>query len=134
MTKFKKGQSGNPAGRPKGSKDRRTIWREALAEHGDELVQRAVELALAGDTQALRLCLERAIPAYRPAAEPVHFELDGDTLTEKAESVLAAIAAGDLDPQTGKALVDSIAGFAKLAEIDEIRERLDRLEGKANAD
>ncbi|SHM04590.1 DUF5681 domain-containing protein [Vreelandella subglaciescola] len=125
---FEKGRSGNPAGRPKGVKDRRTEWREALNKHGNELVAKAVELALEGDAQALKLCIDRAIPAYRPAAEPVAFKLTGDTLTQKAESVLAAVAAGTLDPQTGKALMDSIAGFAKLAEIDEIRQRLDTLE------
>lgn len=125
---FKQGKSGNPAGRPKGTNDRRTEWRAALEPHGQELMEKALELALDGDAQALRMCLDRLAPPYRPAAEPVAFKLAGVSLTSKAESILAAVATGKLDPQTGKALIDSIAGFAKLAEIDEIRQRLDALE------
>lgn len=127
---FRPGVSGNPKGRPAGIKDHRAEWREALAEHGTELVAKAVELALDGDTQALKLCIDRAIPAYRPAAEKVEFELVGASLTEKAESVLAAVAAGHLDPQTGKALIDGIGALTKIAEVEEIRQRLDALEAQ----
>lgn len=127
-TKYKPGQSGNPKGRPKGIKDARTQWREALGEHGQALVSKAVELALAGDTQALKLCIDRAIPAYRPAAEPVTFKLSGDSLTEQAESILAAVSKGQLDPQTGKALIDAISSLTKILEIDDIQRRLDALE------
>lgn len=134
MTKFKKGQSGNAKGRPKGAKDKRTVWRESLAEHGDDLVAKAVELALAGDAQALKLCIDRAIPAYRPAAEPVEFKLAGESLTEQAQSVLVAVADGELDPQTGRALIGAIGSLVKVLEIDEIRDRLAKLEEPKNAD
>ncbi|WP_085917694.1 DUF5681 domain-containing protein [Halomonas sp. CSM-2] len=130
---FKKGQSGNPTGRPKGRPDQRAKWRKELEKHGAELVAKAVELALAGDSQALKLCIDRAIPAYRPAAEPVRFTMQGETLTDKAESILAAVATGELDPQTGKALIDAIGSLVKVSEIDEITRRLDELEGRANA-
>lgn len=130
---FKPGHSGNPAGRPKGKADKRAQWRTALEKHGDKLVKKAVELALAGDSQALKLCIDRAIPAYRPAAEPVSFELSGETLTERANSVLTAVAAGQLDPQTGKGLIDAIGSLVKVTEIDDITRRLAELEGKTNA-
>lgn len=129
---FKPGKSGNPKGRPKGRPDRRTRWREALEERGTELVAKAVELALEGDAQALKLCLDRAIPAYRPAAEPVRFEMAGETLTEQAQSILAAVADGQLDPITGRALIDAIGSLVKVAEVEEIRHRLDALEGQRN--
>lgn len=130
---FKPGKSGNPKGRPAGRPDKRAQWRKELEKHGSDLVAKAVELALAGDSQALKLCIDRAIPAYRPAAEPVRFEMTGDTLTDKAESILAAVAAGELDPQTGKALIDAIGSLVKVAEIDEIQRRLAELEGRNNA-
>lgn len=129
---FKAGESGNPTGRPKGRPDARTRWRKAIEKDGEKLVKKAVELALAGDTQALKLCIDRAIPAYRPAAEPVQFELTGETLTERANSVLTAVAAGQLDPQTGKGLIDAIGSLVKVTEIDDISRRLAELEGKAN--
>lgn len=130
---FKPGKSGNPKGRPKGRLDRRAQWREALAGHGDDLVSKVVELALDGDVQALRLCIDRAIPAYRPAAEPVKFKIQGETLTEQAQCILAAVSRGELDPMTGKSLLDGVASFAKLVEIDEIVRRLDQLEGSKDA-
>lgn len=133
MAQFKPGKSGNPAGRPKGVPDRRTKWREALEPHGEALVSKAVELALEGDSQALRLCLERLVPAHKPKAEPVQFELAGESLTEKAESVLGAISNGELDPSTGKALLDSIASLVRVQEVDEIRRRLDQLEAHNDA-
>jgi len=63
---FKKGESGNPAGRPKGTKDRRTELRGLLEPHAEELVAKAVELALAGDVTALRICMDRLIPIAKP--------------------------------------------------------------------
>lgn len=60
---FQKGQSGNPKGRPQGSRHKATIIAQALLDGQTEsLVQKAVELALAGDVTALRLCIERLVP------------------------------------------------------------------------
>src|SRR5215813_3228417 len=63
---FEKGQSGNPAGRPKGARNRTTIAVEALLDgQAEAITQKAIELALQGDRVALRLCLERILPAQR---------------------------------------------------------------------
>ena len=60
---FKPGQSGNPLGRPKGARNRATIAAEALLDgEAEALTRKAIELALDGDTTALRLCLERLMP------------------------------------------------------------------------
>jgi len=65
MAKFQPGESGNPSGRPKGSPDSRTVLRELLKPHAVELVQKAVDMALEGNVQALKLCLDRCIPPLR---------------------------------------------------------------------
>lgn len=62
---FKAGQSGNPKGRPKGSKDKRTELRELLEPHAPELIQKAVDMALGGDVSALKMCLDRLIPPIK---------------------------------------------------------------------
>ncbi len=63
---FKPGQGGNPAGRPKGARNKTTLALEALLDgQAEALTQKAIERALEGDTVALRLCLERIIPARR---------------------------------------------------------------------
>jgi hypothetical protein len=53
---FPKGQSGKPAGRPRGSSNRATGAAEMLLDgEATALTRKAVELALAGDQAALRL-------------------------------------------------------------------------------
>ena len=42
---WEKGESGNPAGRPAGIKDKRTAMRELLLPHAEELVAKVVEMA-----------------------------------------------------------------------------------------
>src|SRR5687768_6523834 len=57
---------GNP-GRPKGCRNRATLAALALLEgEAEALARKAVELALAGDTVALRLVLDRLLPKGRP--------------------------------------------------------------------
>ena len=64
--RFRKGRSGNPKGRPAGARNKATQTAELLLDgEAEALTRRAVELALAGDGMALRLCLERIIPPRR---------------------------------------------------------------------
>src|ERR1700732_1627842 len=62
----KKGQSGNPAGRRVGCRNKTTLAAAALlAGEAEALTRKAVELALGGDPTALRLCIERILPQCR---------------------------------------------------------------------
>lgn len=64
--KFKKGQSGNPSGRPKGSKNQITLLKEslelALRERSEgrmaDVLDKCFELALAGEQSMIKLLLE----------------------------------------------------------------------------
>ena len=54
------------AGKPKGARSRVTRAMEDLLEgEAEALTRRAVEMALAGDAVALRLCMDRLLPALR---------------------------------------------------------------------
>jgi uncharacterized protein DUF5681 len=61
---FRPGQSGNPAGKPRGTRHKATRAMEVLLEgEVEQVTRKAIELAKAGDTTALRLCMDRIAPA-----------------------------------------------------------------------
>ena len=124
---FAKGKSGNPSGRPKGIQDKRVAVRGLLNPHAPELIQKAVEMALGGDTTALKLCLDRLVPALKPTGTALTIDVAG-SLSERGEAVLAAITSGQVDPITGGALIGALTNQAKLKEITDIEERLAELE------
>src|SRR5215204_7316148 len=71
---FQPGQSGNPAGRPPGSRNKTTLAVDALLDgEAEALTRKAIELAKAGDMVALRLCLDRVCPPRKD--RPVSFAM-----------------------------------------------------------
>lgn len=127
-TAWKPGQSGNPAGRPKGSFNPQTKLRHMIDAEG--IVKKLQEAALAGDVAAARTLLERALPVYRASAEPVLVPALNNALalTDKAHAVLAAVADGSIPPDLGAQLVTAIGTVARVAEVDELTRRVAALE------
>jgi Family of unknown function (DUF5681) len=81
--------SGNPAGRPRGTRNAATIFNEALREgEAEQVVRKFVERALAGDRVAERICFERLVPRLRGA--PVEFDLP-EGAEHDAAAVLTAL-------------------------------------------
>ena len=113
---FKPGQSGNPNGRPKGARNRATLAAEALLDgEADALTRKAIELAMAGDTMALRLCLERVLPPRkdRPIALSIPPIESADDAAQAASAVLAAVAAGQITLSEGSGMVELIKACAR---------------------
>ncbi|MCA8278504.1 DUF5681 domain-containing protein [Burkholderia cepacia] len=132
MTQFKKGQSGNPAGKPRGARDKRTALRELLQPHAADLVAKAVELAKAGDTTALRICIDRCIPAIKAKDAPVDLPDLTGSLVEQGEAVMRAMARGRITPDEANAVMQVISAQARIIEVDELEKRLSILEGKGD--
>src|SRR5919206_2749679 len=99
---WQKGQSGNPAGRPKGAKNKVTILAEQLELEGAPLLERLLARALDGDSVALRFCLARLLPPARH--RPVSFELPALTgapardAANALHALLEAVAQGAIAP------------------------------------
>ncbi len=75
---FRKGTSGNPAGRPHGALGKRTLAAQAVLESDIEAIAvKACELALAGNPSMIKLCLSRGLP--KPGRD-VLFELQAVAL------------------------------------------------------
>ena len=131
--RFQKGTSGNPNGRPKGARNSATLAAEALLDgEAEALTRRAIELALDGDTVALRLCIEGICPVRRD--RPVSFELPAVTCARDAAdigaAVLAAVSNGDINlseaAEIGK-LIDSYVKAYQTAELEDHLKPVDQL-------
>ena len=73
---FQSGQSGNPAGRPKGARGKATILAERLLDgEAQDIIRAAINLAKSGDVAAIIwVCLDRIAPRKRH--RPVGLFLD----------------------------------------------------------
>ena len=127
--RWKAGESGNPAGRKPGTGEVAKL-RAAIADRVPELLSTLMAQALEGDTAAARLLLERAIAPLKAAEQPQALTLPDDTLTDQGRAVLASVAAGELAPGQGAALLGAIGTLARVVEIDELAQRVAKLEEK----
>jgi len=125
-------KSPNPSGRPKGIKDRRQKLQQAFADDANKLIRVVLDAALEGDMQAANIALARIAPPLKAQTERVQFELDPDRSTaEQAQQVMDAIAAGEVDPDTGKMLIDCLRSVAGIKATEELEQRIIMLEAKA---
>ncbi|HBP5135553.1 DUF5681 domain-containing protein [Stenotrophomonas maltophilia] len=125
------GQSGNPRGRPVGSRNKKNVIADEFAKDGSAVARVVMDAALAGDMQAANLVLQRLSPPLRARAEKVTFELTPDApLTTQAQQIMTAVAEGSIDPETGQLLINCITAFAGLKQVDELEARLIALEEK----
>jgi hypothetical protein len=134
---FEPGQSGNPAGRPLGARNKRTVLIEAMFEgEVDAVVRQTIEQAKEGNVGAIRIILDRLSP--RPKDSSIDYPLPPlktceDSLAALA-SIAAAVGAGELTPSEAQAL--SLVVERHMSAIDRatFEKRLGMLEQEAKAD
>ncbi len=128
---FKKGQSGNPTGRPRGSRNATTLAVQGLF-HGQaqKLTQKAIELALDGDSVALRLCLDRILPAIKEM--PVNFKIpssvNAEDLPKITASLIKTVSNGELLPSEAEKVSKLIDIHRQAIEAADFDARLKALE------
>jgi hypothetical protein len=125
---------GNP-GRPKGARHKATIAAETLLDgEAKALTRKCMELAKAGDTVALRLCLERILPVRKD--RPVSFDIPLVANAGEAASlmgaILTAVASGSVTPSEASEVAKVVAGYVEALKASEFEERLRALETRTN--
>jgi hypothetical protein len=131
MSKFRKGQSGNPNGKPRGCRNAGTIlFDELLKDNAKALIEKAIEMAKGGDGPALRLCIDRLAPPRRD--RPVWFELpvmnEARDAVNASAAIVAAVAAGELTPVEAAELSKVIDSYSRSLQTVEFEKRLSILE------
>jgi hypothetical protein len=122
--------AGNP-GKPKGARHKATQAVQDLLDGSTEaLTQKAVDMALEGDTTALRLCLERICPARKDV--PVQFDLpamsNSQEASEAAQAVLLAVSEAHITPMEGATVMGLVESYRRTLEVTEFDARIHKLE------
>ncbi len=122
------------AGKPKGARNRTTkAVAELLEGEAQALTRKAIELALSGDTIAMRLCLERIAPPRKDA--PVSFGLPSmktaASAAKAAGAVLEAVSTGQLTPLEAVQIMGLIETYRRTLETSEFEARIVALEAAA---
>src|SRR5271166_2747947 len=120
QNRFQTGVSGNPAGRPKGARNKTTMAVQALLDgEAQELTRKAIEMAHAGDTVCLRLCLDRILPPRRERVVTLDLPeiVEGTDAAKALSAIIKAVAAGELTPTEAKALSDMVAAYANVCAV-----------------
>lgn len=132
-TAFQPGTSGNPKGKPAGTRSKATQLLLALMEGDASAITKAViDAAKGGDLMAAKIILDRLIP---PAKErPVNLELP-DTQTAEGVSaaqsaILQAVAGGDLLPGEASTLSAIVESKRRAIETENLSDRIAKLEQK----
>jgi Family of unknown function (DUF5681) len=129
--KFEKGESGNPAGRPPGSRNKATILAESIFEgEAENIIRMAIDKARNGDITAIRLCLDRVFPRLRDRATvfdlpPINGAPDA---LAALTSILAGVRAGEITAAEGCELSKLVDHYVRAREAKDFEHRLDLLE------
>jgi hypothetical protein len=128
---WQKGVSGNPAGRPRGTRNQATLAMEALLEEGaEQLISKAMTMALSGDTAALRLCLERILPVRKDRLVQVELPPIGTAkeISGAISTIFTAIGDGQITPSEGEMMANILATQTNVLVAEELESRLERVE------
>jgi hypothetical protein len=121
-------------GRPKGARHKATLAIEALLDgEAEGLTRKVIELALEGDTTALRLCLDRIAPTRK--GRTVSFTLppiiDARDALPALDALLQAVADGELTTDEAAAVAGLIETKRRLIETIDLEIRITNLEDKS---
>jgi hypothetical protein len=132
-TRFQPGQSGNPAGRPRGSRNKATIAAETVIEaHLEAVTEAQCRKALEGSERAQRFLIARALaPArHRPVTIELPETVTLEGLLAAHETVTRLFAAGELTTEEAKTAADLLESHRRTLELGTLARRLEAVEAE----
>jgi hypothetical protein len=134
--RFAPGTSGNPSGRPRGSRHAALLALDAIGAAGaEDIVRGVVAAAKGGDMRAADILLRRLWPERK--GRPVQMDLPaimapGDIVAALG-AVAAAVAAGEISTEEGAAVAGILEAQRRAVETVEMEARIAALEQNRGA-
>lgn len=133
--RFKRGHSGNPSGRPVGSKNKATLIADQLfLEDLQGICESVIAQARSGNMQAAKIIFDRLVPPKKD--RPISIKLPK---IQTAEDILKAVAAitqsianGEISPSEGEAIARILDIHAKAIELHDFEKTLNELKEQAD--
>ena len=130
---FKKGESGNPKGKPKGARHKTTQLSYAIMEGGLEaILDQVVTKAKAGDMLACRMIIDKIIPTQKDRTITIELPpiATVDEVGRAQSEILQAVVDGDITPNEGERIAAIVESRRRVIETVELEARITELEGK----
>ncbi len=129
--KFRKGHSGNPKGKAKGTRNKATLTAENLLKGElENICRKLIEEALLGNIQAIKMVLDRVFPLRKDSL--IHIELpeiqNSSNALQAISIITTAVGNGEISPSEGEALSRIIDIHVKAIEIYDFDNRLIKIE------
>jgi len=135
--RFQPGQSGNPAGKPRGTRNAALAALDAIGQEGAEGVLRGVVAkAKGGDLKAAEIVLRRVWPEQKGrtlAIDLPPLECAAD-LAKALGAIVQAVAAGEVTPEEAGALAGVLELHRRAIDTADLDARLAAIEQRIEAD
>jgi hypothetical protein len=121
---------GNP-GRKRGSKNKATIVAASLAgSQGEEILRKAIEMAMGGNVAMIKFLLDRILPKERPIQlELPRLDLAHDSVDAMAE-IVDAVASGRISPREAADVAQLVSAFTRAIDLTEAQTQIDALKSR----
>jgi len=127
---FKPGESGNLKGRPRGGGWRLDLYKEEVYPRARELMKKGIEVALNGDPIMLKYFLDRVMPTSNYGLPFTVSVNNVNSLLPLINEIFSALENEFINMEQFKILIDSLKNVKDVIVVEEIHQRLEKLENK----
>jgi hypothetical protein len=123
-------QKGNPGRRP-GSKNKATLLTASLsAAQGEEILRKAIELAIGGNVAMIKFLLDRVLPKERAIQlelQPLVYAPDS---VDAMAKIVDAVSSGRISPREAADIAQVVSAFTRAIDVTEVQNEVDWVKSK----